>query len=57
MFWMRNKENKFPIPTLIWRPGINKYLRQYGSAQDGDFDAHKPSINAIPNEGDKIEYL
>ena len=20
MFWMRNKENNFPIPTLIWRP-------------------------------------
>ena len=20
MFWMRNKENKFPIGTLIWRP-------------------------------------
>ena len=21
MFWIRNKENKFPIHTLIWRPG------------------------------------
>ena len=21
MFWMRNKENSFPIRTLIWRPG------------------------------------
>ena len=21
MFWMRNKENNFPIRTLIWRPG------------------------------------
>ena len=21
MFWMRNKENSFPICTLIWRPG------------------------------------
>ena len=20
MFWMRNKENKYPIRTLIWRP-------------------------------------
>ena len=20
MFWMRNKENSFPIRTLIWRP-------------------------------------
>ena len=20
MFWMRNKENSFPIHTLIWRP-------------------------------------
>ena len=20
MFWMRNKENNFPICTLIWRP-------------------------------------
>ena len=20
MFWMRNKENNFPIPTLIWKP-------------------------------------
>ena len=20
MFWMRNKENSFPICTLIWRP-------------------------------------
>ena len=20
MFWMRNKENNFPIRTLIWRP-------------------------------------
>ena len=50
MFWMRNKENKFPIHTLIWRPEIHKYLRQYGPAQDGDFDAHKTSINAIPSE-------
>ena len=22
MFWMRNKENNFPIHTLIWRPVI-----------------------------------
>ena len=22
MFWMRNKENKFPIHTLIWRPAL-----------------------------------
>ena len=21
MFWMRNKENSFPIHTLIWMPG------------------------------------
>ena len=21
MFWIRNKENSFPIHTLIWRPG------------------------------------
>ena len=21
MFWVRNKENNFPIRTLIWRPG------------------------------------
>ena len=21
MFWVRNKENNFPICTLIWRPG------------------------------------
>ena len=21
MFWMRNKENNFPIHTLFWRPG------------------------------------
>ena len=21
MFWVRNKENNFPIHTLIWRPG------------------------------------
>ena len=20
MFWMRNKENNFPIRTLVWRP-------------------------------------
>ena len=24
MFWMRNKENKFPICTPIWRPAYNK---------------------------------
>ena len=23
MFWMRNKENNFPIHTFIWRPGFN----------------------------------
>ena len=23
MFWMRNKENNFPICTHIWRPGAN----------------------------------
>ena len=22
MFWIRNKENNFPICTLIWRPGL-----------------------------------
>ena len=22
MFWMRNKENNFPIHTLIWRPAF-----------------------------------
>ena len=22
MFWMRNKENNFPIRTLIWRPEV-----------------------------------
>ena len=22
MFWMRNKENSFPIRTLIWSPGV-----------------------------------
>ena len=22
MFWMRNKENNFPISTLIWRPDL-----------------------------------
>ena len=22
MFWMRNKENNFPIRTLIWRPAL-----------------------------------
>ena len=22
IFWMRNKENSFPIRTLIWRPAI-----------------------------------
>ena len=22
MFWMRNKENNFPIRTLIWRPEL-----------------------------------
>ena len=21
-FWMRNKENRFPMPTLIWRPVV-----------------------------------
>ena len=25
MFWMRNKENNFPIRTLIWRPGVIGY--------------------------------
>ena len=20
MFWLRNKKNKFPVRTLIWRP-------------------------------------
>ena len=28
MFWMRNKENNFPIHTLIWRPDpiLKKYM-------------------------------
>ena len=25
MFWMRNKENKFPIRILIWRPKYKVY--------------------------------
>ena len=25
MFWMRNKENNFPIGTLIWRPDRIKF--------------------------------
>ena len=26
MFWISNKENRFPINTLIWRPGIQYIL-------------------------------
>ena len=26
MFWMRNKENIFPIRTLIWRPDTGLFL-------------------------------
>ena len=30
MFWMRNKENNFPIRTLIWRSVVVQvYLKQY----------------------------
>ena len=31
MFWMRNKENSFPIRTLIWRPNLssNLYLKTF----------------------------
>ena len=28
MFWMRNKENSFPIHTLIWRPECNQYFKK-----------------------------
>ena len=28
MFWMRNKENDFPIHTLIWRPDL-VYAKEY----------------------------
>ena len=26
MFWMRNKENNFPIRTLIWRPVWTQWI-------------------------------
>ena len=34
MFWMRNKENNFPIRTLIWRPDtvpLSEYPRIFAS--------------------------
>ena len=31
MFWMRNKENKFPMPTLIWRPDLCVFLQDLGT--------------------------
>ena len=26
MLWVRNKENNFPIHTLIWEPGTGTYI-------------------------------
>ena len=34
MFWMRNKENKFPIHTLFWRPGDAKIKNIPGPASE-----------------------
>ena len=31
MFWIRNKENNFPIHTLIWRPGLIQVFTFGGS--------------------------
>ena len=28
MFWMRNKENNFPIRTFIWRPAEHGHLKE-----------------------------
>ena len=30
MFWMKSKENNFPICTLIWRPGIQHQSNEAG---------------------------
>ena len=37
MFWMRNKENKFPIHTLILRHAIWTQIRVHSQGQIQDF--------------------
>ena len=34
MFWMRNKENNFPMRTLIWKPVFNMRKQQLEPKQD-----------------------
>ena len=43
MFWMRNKENRFPIHTLIWRPVSNGVFKVQKNSADLDHSAYKKS--------------
>ena len=46
MFWMRNKENIFPIGTLVWRPEI----RLSTLCMLGNFACFLPSADLFQNQ-------
>ena len=47
MFWMRNKENSFPIRTLIWRPvpGTKILFRLFSHAPNRESDNSRSEYN------------
>ena len=58
MFWMRNKENSFPMCTFICRPGVNSFLASsdlsyllitFANNLDPDQDRHSVGPDLDPN--------
>ena len=62
MFWMRNKENKFPIHTLIWRPDaalqdIVKSLLEAHALIEAHSPVWTPKVQVFKQISQKIERL
>ena len=49
MFWMRNKENKFPIRALIWRPAIQQHVCPWKTQTSRDINPSKCESSLITN--------
>ena len=49
MFWVRNEENRFPIPALIWRPAC---FKDYCDTESEDLSS---LIHLSVSDGQKTE--
>ena len=55
MFWMKNKENNFPISTLIWRPVL--FYLFFSELQEGLATNAEELVNAQFGEEQTIQEL